>query len=604
MTAFRVTGIKRFLHLRRALDLVWQSAPGWTVANAALLVLQGVLPVASLYLTKLTVDAVVAAAGTGAPDTGHLALLVAGLAGAALATALCGSLASLVGEAQGQAVTDHVQSAIHEKSVDVALAYYENAPYHDTLHRAQQEAPYRPARIVNGLAQAGLGLFSLVAIAGLLLTLHWLIAVVLLAATVPGIYVRLSWSRKLYAWQTGTASSERQASYFSWMLVGEPYAKEIRLLDLGGLFIRRFREVRAELRRERLKLVTRRALTELVMQSAATGAVFGALGYLVYETVNGAVTVGSLVMYYQAFQRGQNYLREVIAGLANLYEDSLFIANLYEFLDLRPGIAVPHAPRAMPRPIREGVSFQNISFHYQGNDRPVLDDITFSLRPGERIALVGENGAGKSTLVKLLCRLYDPTSGRISIDGIDIRELEIAALRREISVLFQDYAHYYLSARDNIGMGDWPAANQGSRIEDAARDSGANEVISRLPRGLDTVLGNWFDGGQELSIGEWQKMALARTFLRNAQIVALDEPTSSLDASAEHAVLQAFERLAAGRTTILISHRLSTVCTADRIYLLAGGRIAEQGSHEELMRKGGEYARLFALQAKNYRTHQ
>lgn len=601
MSLFREDGIRHPLLLRRVLGLVWGSAPGWTTANAALLVLQSLLPVAALYLTKLTVDAAAEGARSGRFDPAHLFLLVGALAAIALAQGLCSSLASLAGEAQGQAVTDHVQSAIHERSVAVDLSYYEDPRYHDTLHRAQQEAPYRPARIVNGLTQTGLGLCSLLAVAGLLLSLHWLIAAVLLVATVPALYVRLSYSRKLYRWHAGSVSAERQASYFSWLLVGEPYAKEVRLLDLGRYFIGRFRDVRAELRRERFKLVARRAIAELAMQSAATAAVFGALGYLVYETAAGAVTVGSLVMYYQAFQRGQGYLRDVISGVAGLYEDSLFVADLYAFLDLRPVITAPPAPRTVPRPIRQGIVFDRVSFHYPGHDRMVLDEISLTLRAGERIALVGENGAGKSTLVKLLCRLYDPVSGRITIDGIDVREYDVAALRREISVHFQDFAHYQLSVRETIGLGDRMAAAERGRIEQAARDAGADEVIRRLPGGLDAVLGNWFDGGQELSIGEWQKLALARTFFRDSQIVALDEPTSSLDASAEHAVLQAFDRLAAGKTTILISHRLSTARTADRICLLAGGRIAEQGTHDELMRRRGAYARLFELQAMRYR---
>lgn len=593
--------LKRFLLLRRALGLVWQSAPGWTVANFTLIIAQGLLPVAALYLTKLIIDAVAAGLQSHNPDISRVLWLVIGLGGVTLAISLSSSLASLVGEAQGQAVTDHIQSAIHEKSVEMDLAYYEDPRYHDTLHRAQQEAPYRPTRIVNGLAQVSQGIFSLLALAGLLLTLHWLIAVILLIAVLPGMYVRLSYSRKLYAWQSGCASVERQASYYEWMIVGEPHAKEIRLFDLGGLFIRRFRELRSTLRRERLKLVTRRVLTELGMQAASTITVFAALGYIVYQTIRGAVTVGGFVMYYQAFQRGQNYLRDVISGLANLYEDSLFLVNLYEFFDLKPGIVDPQKPHPMPRPIERGIVFKRVGFHYAGSGHPVLQDITLSIRPGEHVAIVGANGAGKTTLAKLLCRLYDPTAGSITIDGIDIRDFETTDLRRQISVVFQDYAHYYLTARENIRMGNAALELDDNKLLDAARNAGADEVISKLPRGFDTLLGNWFEDGQELSIGEWQKMALARAFVRDSQIVIFDEPTSALDAFAEHAVFERFQRLAAGKTTILISHRLSTVRMADRICVLKDGRIAEAGTHEDLLRRGGEYARLFELQARNYR---
>jgi ATP-binding cassette subfamily B protein len=306
-------------------------------------------------------------------------------------------------------------------------------------------------------------------------------------------------------------------------------------------------------------------------------------------------------MYYQAFQRGQGYLRDILGGLANLYEDSLFLANLYEFLDLRSRVAEPSAPRPLPKPMQRGIAFEHVGFAYAGAAQPVLDDITLTIRPGEHIALVGANGAGKTTLVKLLCRLYDPTAGRITLDGIDLREFRTAALRREISVIFQDYARYHLTVRENIWLGNIALTSDDGAILDAAAAAGADTVIGKLPQGYETQLGKWFDAGQELSIGEWQKIALARAFVRDAQILVLDEPTSALDAAAEYEVFQMFRALAAGRTTLLISHRFSTVRMADRIFVLADGKIVEAGSHEELLRRGGEYARMFELQASNYR---
>jgi ATP-binding cassette subfamily B protein len=287
--------------------------------------------------------------------------------------------------------------------------------------------------------------------------------------------------------------------------------------------------------------------------------------------------------------------------MANLYEDSLFLSSLYEFLDLRPRVVEATVPRVLPRPLERGIAFNHVRFSYDGAARPVLEDITLTVRPGEHVALVGANGAGKTTLIKLLCRLYDPAAGGITLDGIDLRELELVALRRQISVVFQDYARYYLSARENIWLGNTALAPEDARIAAAARDSGADAVISQLPHGYETRLGKWFDGGQELSIGEWQKIALARAFLREAQIVVLDEPTSALDASAEYEVFQKFRQLAAGRTTILISHRFSTVRTADCIYVMDQGRIIEGGDHDALMGRGGRYAQMFELQARNYR---
>ena len=306
-------------------------------------------------------------------------------------------------------------------------------------------------------------------------------------------------------------------------------------------------------------------------------------------------------MYYQAFQSGQNYLREILGGLADLYKDSLFLANYYEFLELQPHIVSPRSPRPLPQLMQRGIVFDHVRFGYDGSDRPVLNDISLTIHPGEHIALVGANGAGKTTLIKLLCRLYDPTAGNITIDGIDLRELDLALWRRQLSVLFQDYARYYLTARENIWFGNVLLAPDDNRIVAAAQAADADSVIGKLPHGYKTRLGKWLHDEQELSIGEWQKIALARAFVRDAQIVVLDEPTSALDAVAEHEVVQKFQQLAAGRTTILISHRFSTVRLADRIFVLANGCIAESGPHDELMRHGGEYARMFELQSLNYR---
>ncbi|RIZ71099.1 MAG: ABC transporter ATP-binding protein [Methylococcales bacterium] len=451
------------------------------------------------------------------------------------------------------------------------------------------------------MIQVGQNSLTLLTLVGLLFSLNWMIAAVLLIATVPGTLIRLRYSQQLYSWQRQRTSTERQAWYFQWMLTGEPHAKEIRLFDLGTLFIERFRNLRSTLRSERLHLATRLVLIDLLTQFASTLAIFYALAYITFQAVQGAITIGDLVMYYQAFQRGQNYLRETLKGLANLYEDSLFLTNLYEFLDLKPRVVTPTSPKVVPQPIQHGISFDHVRFDYPNATHPILDDFTLTIRSGEHIALVAANGAGKTTFVKLLCRLYDPTTGRITIDGIDLREFDPALLRQQISVIFQDYAHYQLTARENIWLGNTTLASLDDKIEQAAHDTGADELIEKLSHGYDTRLGNWFDNSQELSIGEWQKIALARAFVRDAQIIVLDEPTSALDASAEFDVFKKFRELAVGRTTILISHRLSTVRTADCIYVLTNGKITESGSHEDLMQFNGEYARMFELQAGNYR---
>ncbi len=595
--------IGRLKPLRRAVSLVWESARGWTIVGCALVVVQGTLPLLGLYLTKLTVDAVTA--GIRSPDKeGALGrvLLWIGLTGlVALLTAAFRTLAEIVREQQGQRVTDHVMDVIHRQSAAVDLAYYEDPRYHDTLFRAQQEAPYRPTRMVQALTTIVQSGVSLLGLAGLLLFLHWGVAVVLFVAVLPGIAVKLRFAGKLHAWQASRTRIERRAYDFHRMLTSGTHAKELRIFGLGRIFGERYRELRDRLREERMRLTVSRSGFDLVAQAGAVVSLFGMLGFVAWRTLKGVLTLGDMVMYFQAFQRAQAYLQEILGGLAGLYEDSLFLTHFEDFLGLRPEVAAPALPVPVPRPMKAGFSVEGVAFRYAASERLVLDDVQLTIRPGEVVALVGDNGSGKTTLAKLLCRLYDPTQGRIAIDGTSLRDFDPAALRREISVIFQDYVHYPLSARENIWIGDVESDPQGAGIPTAAERAGAGPLVARLPRGYETVLGNQFDDGVELSIGEWQKVALARAFLRDAQLVILDEPTSSMSARAEFEVFEAIRGLLDGRSALLVSHRFSTVRMADRICVLEQGRIVEQGTHEELMRLAGIYAGMYELQARNYR---
>ncbi len=590
--------ILQALRVNRAVRLVWQATPGWTLANLLMQIIQGILPLAALYLMKLIVDGVMLSM-TAADKTesfSRVMFFIGIAAGIALLYALCQLLANMANQAMSLAVTDHVFDLMHAKSVEVDLEYYENPQYFDTLHRAQQEGPYRPTAIVNDLVRLVQNSVTLIAMAGLLITLHWIIAVILFVAVLPGIFVRIHYSNKLFQWQRQRTTTERQASYLNWILTGDIYAKEVRLFGLGDLLIERFSKLQKQLRVEKLILSQKQSMADFMAQTSATIAVFGSFAYIAYKTVYGHITLGDMVMFFQAFQRGLNAMRDLLGGMASLYEDNLFLSNLFDFLKLRPKVKESAHPTPLPIPIQQGIVFDSVSFQYPSTTRKVLEDISLTIAPGETVALVGRNGCGKTTLAKLICRLYDPQHGSISFDGIDLKEFEIRLLRREISVLFQDFVKYYLTANENIWFGNVDQPVDEQRIQTAADQAGVDELIRQLPHGYETILGKWFDNGEELSRGEWQKIALARAFLRKSQIILLDEPASSLDPRAEYEVFQRFKDLAAGATAIFISHRLSTVKMADRIFVMEKGKIVESGSYDELMEKKGSFAYLFDMQ--------
>jgi ATP-binding cassette subfamily B protein len=551
---------------------------------------------------KLAVESVEGALGY---DTiggfNSVTVLIALLGAATLLEATSSSVDRVISMVQGNVVTDRMYDVLHAKSTEVDLEYYESAQYHDTLHRAQQEASVRPARVLNNLRQLIQNSISVIAIGVLLLWLHWAVVFVLLAAALPGVFVRIRYAKKMHIWERHSTPIERQAAYLNGMLTKDAYAKEIRLFGLGSLFTDRFRRLQSQLRREKVGIATKKTFAELLTISTAICVSFGLLGYLAMRTVQGLMSLGDLVMFYAAVQRGQALIRQVFNSIADLYEDDLFLGNLYKFLELKPKLQEPAHPKPLSRPLKSGIVFDHVSFRYPGDEHRVLEDIALTIRPGEHVALVGENGAGKTTLAKLLCRLYDPTSGAITLDGVDLRQYANKDLRRSVSVVFQDYSRYQLTARENIWLGNINVPPDSLYVDRAARKAGIHPVISQLANRYDTVLGKSFDGGQELSAGEWQKIAIARAFLHDGEIIVLDEPSSSLDAQAEYEIFERFHQLMKGKTAILISHRLSTVKMVDRIYVLKHGRIAESGTHKELMKESRIYAGMFETQAQRYR---
>jgi ATP-binding cassette subfamily B protein len=585
----------RALRLWRAVKLVWSASRASFLANAALWVALGVLPPASLLALKWLVDAL-----STRGEWGTAIWAVAILGGLALLTAWCQSLSGFLGEAQGQRVADHVAEILHAKSLELDLEYYDDAAYYDVLHRAQHEAQYRPYRVVTGLTRVFQGGLALAGTAGLLFSLEWPLAAVLFAAALPGVVVKVLASRALYAWRRSRTEEERRAWYYQSMLIDGAYAKEARLFGFGATVRGWFRALRARLRREHETLLRHRAGGDLVAQAFAVVPVFVALGYLAAETVAGRHTLGDLVLYYTAVQRGSAFLQEVLSGLAALYEDNLFLTSFEEFLALPAHVREPEKPEALVLPVRDGIVVDCVRFRYARSPERALDGVSLAIRPGEVVALVGENGAGKTTLVKLLCRLYDPEEGRIWLDGVAIDRLPLAKLRGLMTVAFQDPARYNLTVRENVRLGNAESPSDDARLERAVRLAGAEPLVSRLPGGYSALLGHWLEGGHELSVGEWQRIALARTFWRDAWLVILDEPTSSMDAEAEARFWEELRPALLGRAALLISHRFSTVRRADRIYVMEGGKVIEEGGHEALLALDGRYAHLYGLQARLY----
>ena len=512
------------------------------------------------------------------------------------------SVSNVVNEVQSALISDHVQELLNAKSVEVDLEYYENSEYYETLHRGQKEASFRPIIIINGLFQLGRSFISLITMATLLIYFNWVAALIVAFAALPAAFVQYNYSSKNYRMQCSITPKERRALYFNRLLTNIDYAKEIRLLGLGQLFLSRYRDLRQQIREERLSLTLRRSVAESASQAVASAVVFGTFAFIAHEAFNGIITIGDMLMYFGAIQQGQSFLKTFLGSLVGLYENNLFLTAFYEFLNLKPKVEEPLNPRPFPRPIKSKICFEHVGFSYPNTSRVVLDDINLEILPGQIVALVGENGSGKTTLIKLLCRFYDPQEGFIKIDGIDLRDFKIYDLRREISAVLQDYARYHLKARENIWLGNVEMPEDMNQIIQAAECSGIDEVIKRLTKGYDTILGRELEkDGAELSIGEWQKVALARAFFRDSQLIILDEPTSSLDAKAEEEVFNRFKQLAAGKMAVIISHRLSSVTMADRIYYIKEGHVTEQGTHRQLMDQGNEYAKLFEIQAKHYR---
>jgi len=599
------TKLKNAIRIDRALKFVWQASAIYSIGSGFVVLVLGILPLFSLYLIKLIIDSFTGLDfGTEVnlfdQNFSRPLLYIAIACGIGLITAFFNFLADYLKKAQSLTVTDYMFSVVHEKSIRTDLAFYESPEYRDTLFRAQREGPYRPTSIVNGLFAAGQSGASFVAVFWLLFMFNPILPIIMVAASIPGILLRLKYSQKIYSWQEKRTEDERRSYYFHWMLTGDAHAKEFRLFNLGKHFIAQFKSIRKILKDENLYFEKRRAFGDFIAQSSATMVVFGSFVYIAFKTAQGSISLGDMVLYFQCFQKGLGFLKIFLESLAQMYEDNLFLSQLYDFLKQKPQVLEPEIPAIIPQKIKTGIEFKNVSFFYQNDVKNVINCINFYIKPGEIVALVGENGSGKSTLVKLLARLYDPQEGRILLDGQDIKTFKTSDFRKKISIVFQDHIKYQLSAKENIYLGDIEQKDNTNKIKEAAMQADLDKKISGFPRGYETLLGKWFKNGEELSMGQWQMMAISRAFFRDAEIVILDEPSSALDPETEMTIFSKFKKLMKGRAALIITHRYSTVKMADKILVLDKGHIVAQGSHDELMKENGRYARLYNTQANGY----
>jgi ATP-binding cassette subfamily B protein len=590
-------------HVPPLLRLVFQTHRGYTAAILVLRLVRSFIPVAVLWIGKLIIDGVVAAIAT--TRAGHtvswwyLGGLVAIELGIAVVGEALARLSSLLESLLGDLFANKISVRLMQHAATLDLAQFEDADTYDHLERARRQTVGRIGLFALLLSTAQ-DLVTLVSLAGVLLVqLPWLL-LLLAVAVIPSFlgeahYAALGYSL-LFRW----TPERRLLDYLRYMGASDESAKEVKLFGLSDFLVGRYAKLSDEFYVQNKSLAVRRNVVSTLLVTLGTLGYYAAYAVIIYLTVLGRYTIGALTFLAGSFRQSRDLIQRILLSFSSIYEQSLYLGDLFTFFDVQPRVTSKSGATTVPTPIRRGFEFQDVGFRYPGSDRWAVRHLSFTLAPGERIALVGENGAGKTTLAKLLARLYDPDEGRILLDGTDLKDYDLTSLRRNIGVIFQDFVRYDFILKENIGVSEIEHLEDVDRIREAARRSKSDELAGRLAGGYDQMLGRRFDGGVELSGGEWQKVALGRAYLREAQLLILDEPTAALDARAEYEVFLRFSELTAGRMAVLISHRFSTVRMANRILVLQGGELVDQGTHEELVARRGLYAELFSLQAAGY----
>jgi ATP-binding cassette subfamily B protein len=598
-------------NLRPFLAMVWATSPTLTAATIALRLVRALLPVATLYIGKLIIDDVVMLVQLPDKpvtlqqwlDSGHLnrlGLLLAAEFAVAVAADVLGRIVSLLDGLLAEQVSTSSSVRLMEHAATLDLEDFEDAEFQDQLERARRQTSGRMTLMSQLFSQAQ-DLVTVASLAaGLIVFAPWLI-VLLLVALVPAFLGEAHFNAKSYSLDFGRTPERRELDYVRQTAASAETAKEVKIFGLNGFLIDRYRRLASSFYEANRRLALRRAGWGGLFTTIGTIGYYFAYAYIAWRTLSGEFSVGDLTFLAGSFRRLRTLLESLLSGFSSVAGQALYLDDLFSFFEVRPEIHSPANPLPFPKSIREGFVFEDVGFIYPGAERWAVRHLSFTLKAGEVVALVGENGAGKTTLVKLLTRLYDPDEGRILLDGRDLRDYGLDELRGSMGVIFQDFVRYNLPAGDNIAVGRIEARGDHERIARAANRSQADEVIGRLAHGYDQMIGKRFKNGVELSGGEWQKIAIARAYMREAEVLILDEPTAALDARAEFEVFQRFKELSKGKTAVLISHRFSSVRMADRILVLAEGKVEAQGTHEELVAQQGRYAELFELQAAGYR---
>jgi ATP-binding cassette subfamily B protein len=594
---------ERFAALRNipaVLKLVWESGRLVVTLGLVFRVVLALLPIALLWVTKLIIDLIVRSVTTHQPITNHLWWLVAAEFSLAIFSSLLSRTIDYLDALLADKYTRYVSIRVMEHAASLDLIAYEDPVFYDRLERARVQATDRLGMIqsIGRLVQQVVTTISLSI--SIILFSPWLL-LLLVAGVLPAFLGETHFAFLGYAKNFRQTPIKRQLDYLRVLGGSKEAAKELKLFGLRGFLVDRFTRLSDRIYVEDVDLARRRSIAGGLLSIIGTAGYYSAYVFAIWETVQGVITIGSLTFVTGAIQQASSNIQQIFSTVSGIADQALFLTDLIAFFEMRPAIQSKPNALAAPRPIRRGFEFRNVSFRYPGSERMILNRLNFDFHPRERIALIGENGQGKTTIVKLITRLYDPVEGQVLLDGIDLREYDLDDLYREIGVIFQDFMRYEMTAGENIAVGKIEEMDNPRLLQLSARKSMADEVIGRLGGGYDQMLGRRFEGGVDLSGGEWQKVALARAYLRDAQVLILDEPTAALDARSEFEVFQRFAELTTGKMALFISHRFSTVRMADRIIVLEGGSIAEDGNHEQLTHLGGRYAEMFELQAASYR---